>query len=793
MATELAKAYVQIIPSAQGIKGSITKVLDGEAASAGEKSGETIGQKMVSAVKKIIVAAGIGTAIAKSLSEGAALQQSIGGIETLFKDSADKIKKYASQAYKTTGLSANEYMETVTSFSASLIKSMGNDTAKAADKANMALTDMSDNANKMGTSMQDIQNAYQGFAKQNYTMLDNLKLGYGGTKTEMERLLADAQAISGVKYDVSSYADVVDAIHVIQTEMGITGTTAEEAAETFSGSLASMKAAAKDLLGNLSLGEDIRPSLDALMETARTFLVDNLLPMVGNILTELPGLAVSLITGAAKIFGQLIASIPDLVRNLLDNIQSLLVSGLEAIGMDGAAEMIAGFENPLDNFSMQNLIDKFKEVASYLSNTFSPVIDAVDDLFVAIGDAVKPVIDNIKEFLTSEETTSTITDFLKTAAEGLAGALEAVVQWLTDFVEWISSGTPSAELFKAAIVGVATAFVTWQIISEITTLISGVKLAVEKAKIAFQLFNATLKANPIGVVITIIAALVAAFIYLWNNCEGFRNFWINLWNTIKTVISTAWDAIKTGVTTAINVIKTVITTVFNTIKTIVSTVWNAIKTVITTVINTVKNTVTNVVNSIKTTISNVFNGIKSTATNVWNAIKTAITKPVETAKNTVKGLIDKIKGFFNFKWSLPDLKMPHISITGNFSLKPLSVPKFSIKWYAEAMDDPLILNGATIFGAAGSQLLGGGEAGSEVVAGADTLMNMIRSALDEGPTGSGSALDDRLDRLFDLLAEYFPQLANMRVYLDKTAMVGRMAPAMNAEFGRIQTREARGR
>lgn len=177
MATELAKAYVQIIPSADGIKGGITKALGGEAAEAGESSGQSFTAKMLSAIKKVVAAASIGKIITSSLNQGGELQQSIGGIETLFKDSADKVKEYASQAYKTTGLSANEYMQTITGFSASLLQSMGNDTEAAAEKANTALTDMSDNANKMGSNMEDIQNAYQGFAKQNYTMLDNLKLG----------------------------------------------------------------------------------------------------------------------------------------------------------------------------------------------------------------------------------------------------------------------------------------------------------------------------------------------------------------------------------------------------------------------------------------------------------------------------------------------------------------------------------------------------------------------------------------------------------------------------------------
>lgn len=214
--TELAKAYVQIVPSAQGIQGMIEQAMGNEADEAGEKAGTSF----VSKLKNIVVAAGIGKVVSQAFNEGAALEQSIGGIETLYKDSANKMKAYAKEAYKTSGVSANAYMENVTSFSASLISSLKGDTSKAADIANMAMNDMSDNSNKFGTNIQDIQNAYQGFAKQNYTMLDNLKLGYGGTKEEMQRLLKDAQKLSGQKYDISNLADVYNAISCNSRQFG---------------------------------------------------------------------------------------------------------------------------------------------------------------------------------------------------------------------------------------------------------------------------------------------------------------------------------------------------------------------------------------------------------------------------------------------------------------------------------------------------------------------------------------------------------------------------------------------
>lgn len=263
-------------------------------------------------------------------------EQLRGGVETLFKTSADTVMAYADNAYKTAGMSANEYMNTVTSFSASLLQSLGGDTEAAAEKANLAITDMADNANKMGTDMQSIQNAYQGFAKGNMTMLDNLKLGYGGTQEEMKRLLADAQAISGIEYDISSYADIVDAIHTVQTEMGITGTTAAEAASTISGSAAAMKAAWTNLVAGLA---DENANVDQLLlnfiDSVKT-TAGNVIPVVGNVLTSIgklleekgPEMVVNgalllgkLAVGAVQATPEIIGKIPEIVAAIVEGFQ----------------------------------------------------------------------------------------------------------------------------------------------------------------------------------------------------------------------------------------------------------------------------------------------------------------------------------------------------------------------------------------------------------------------------------------------------------------------------------------
>lgn len=306
---ELAKAYVQIVPSAEGIQGSISHIMGGEASSAGESAGTLLGTKLVGTLKKVIAAAGIGKMISESLNLGGALQQSIGGVETLFKESADTVKAYAAQAYRTVGLSANEYMEQTTSFAASLLSSVSKDTNAAAQLANMAMVDMADNANKMGTDMASIQNAYQGFAKQNYTMLDNLKLGYGGTQAEMQRLLTDAEKLSGVHYELGNLADMYSAIHVIQTDLDITGTTAKEAATTLTGSFAAMKAAAQNVLGDWSTGADLTAPMQALADTARTFLQGNLLPMIGNVLAGIPQLVYGLVPEVLQTGTELVSSL----------------------------------------------------------------------------------------------------------------------------------------------------------------------------------------------------------------------------------------------------------------------------------------------------------------------------------------------------------------------------------------------------------------------------------------------------------------------------------------------------
>ena len=486
---EMAKAYVQIVPSAQGIKGALEDVFGKETDGLGTKTGQSIGAQLVGTIKKVLAAAGIGKIIKDSLDMGGALQQSIGGIETLFGAGGKSMEEYAqsvgksvdavkdeyaslmqsqqtvfdnaAQAYKTVGLSANDYMEQTTSFAASLLSSVSKDTNAAAQLANMAMVDMADNANKMGTDMQDIQNAYQGFAKQNYTMLDNLKLGYGGTQAEMQRLLTDAEKISGVHYDLGNLADMYSAIHVIQQEMDITGTTAREAATTLTGSFAAMKAAAQNVLGNWSTGADLTAPLQALTDTARTYLVGNLLPMIGNVLQGIPqviyGLVPEVLQTGTELLGSLAQGftqgIPDFLANALPQLLSFTENLRENAGefVNAGLDMITQLAN--------GLIAGLPELIAYVPDIIINICGIINDnmpkilaegvslvvqLGVGIVKAVPDLLANWKKILQAVLSVISAVNWLNIGKNILTGVSNGVKSMGSSMLNAFKGGFSSA-------------------------------------------------------------------------------------------------------------------------------------------------------------------------------------------------------------------------------------------------------------------------------------------------------------------------------------------------------------
>ena len=404
--TDLGKAYVQIVPSAQGIKASIQEVMGKPLEEQADNSGATFGSMLVSKIKGAFTVAAIGKFLSASLTEGGALQQSIGGIETLFGNSANVIKKAAQTAFKDAGVSANTYMEQTTSFAASLVSSCGGNTAKAAEIAKRAMVDMSDNANKMGTDLQDIQNAYQGFAKQNYTMLDNLKLGYGGTKTEMARLIKDASTYkdSQEKLNVSvkdgdmSFSNIANAISVVQDHMKISGTTAEEASTTLTGSFGMVKAAVQDFLGAMSTGQNVKSSVKNLISSLGIFVGNNLIPMLLNItkscyavvtdaLNNMPGILNAVQKFAndiAKQAPQFIKSGFEMLNKLADGVVSALPVMIAKI-----PTIISTFANIINDNGPTVLMCGLKLIAKLALG----IIQAIPTLIVNIPKIITAIVD----------------------------------------------------------------------------------------------------------------------------------------------------------------------------------------------------------------------------------------------------------------------------------------------------------------------------------------------------------------------------------------------------------------
>ena len=371
------KSQVQALPgiNLDSLKNGLKKV--GEVA-------EEVTKKMLQVTTAVSGAlAGLVTAGVKSYAD---FEQNLGGVETLFGDSANKVAENAKKAFATAGVSANEYMAGVTSFSASLLQSLGGDTEKAADIADMAFIDMSDNANKFGTDMQSIQNAYQGFAKQNYTMLDNLKLGYGGTKTEMQRLLEDAQKISGVKYDISNLSDVYSAIHVIQEELGVTGTTSEEASETISGSVTSMKAAFDNFLNGSGSPEQLAGT------------ITNGFTNVSKAITELaPGILSGVVSLIQQVLPQVATLIINILPQILDAVTSMIDSLLNILttNTDNLSETIGTLVTKIVVFITENLPKIIEAAILILIALTEGIIDNLDTIIPAILKCIMLIIETI--------------------------------------------------------------------------------------------------------------------------------------------------------------------------------------------------------------------------------------------------------------------------------------------------------------------------------------------------------------------------------------------------------------
>ena len=618
MVSNVATAYVQIIPSARGIGGGIEQALGGAAAVS--SAGVSIGGKLAGAIKAAITAAGLGAALRKSLTEGAALEQSIGGVETLFKSSASQVTAAADQAFRTAGVSANNYMEQVTSFSATLLQGLGGDTAAAAGYADKAIVQMSDNANKMGTDMSAIQYAYQGFAKDNYTMLDNLKLGYGGTQSEMARLINDSGVLGdSVKVTADTVKDVpfssiIDAIGVIQDRLDITGTTAKEAATTLSGSFASMQAAASNVMANLALGRDVGPALQGLAQTVTTFLSGNLLPAIGNILSALvlqvipvgtqilQSLGEGLAQGVPNFLAQALPMVLSFVQNLRANFGTFVDAGVNLL-----LNLAQGIANGLPTL-IEYVPQIITNIAGLINDNAPKLLAAGLRIIVTLGlgliQAIPTLISNIPQIIQAVVSVFTAFNWISLGSN-IITMLENGITSMVSAVQ--SAGTSIFDAVKNAITNLPSAL---QSIGSnaIQSLAGGIRALIYDAQMAgVSVFSA---------IQTAVSQLPAALLSIGKNAVS--SMASGLRNMLSSVVSAA-QSILSGIVGAVQALPGQL---WSLAKSAAQKLWNAF------IVNDWNGLGTNI-------IQGIINGIGSMAGALW-----------EAATNVAKSALNAIKSFF---------------------------------------------------------------------------------------------------------------------------------------------------
>lgn len=595
-------------------------------------------------------AAGVAALTKAAIDNYAEYEQLVGGVETLFGKSADEVQKYAANAYKTAGMDANKYMETVTSFSASLLQSLGGDTAKAAQVGDMAITDMADNANKMGTSMESIQNAYQGFAKQNYTMLDNLKLGYGGTKEEMERLLQDATKLTGVKYDINNLSDVYSAIHAIQGELGITGTTAKEAGSTIAGSMAMAQASWQNLLtGIADDNADFEGLIDNFVDSVGT-AANNILPrieiaingvsqliskLVPEIASRLPGLiegvlpqllqaGVNVVTALIQGIVQAAPSIVTAIVGMIPQVIDALVQGITLIveALPGLIQTLAAALPTLLPQLIDGLVALIVMLCENFANILQPIIDALPTIITSI---VTALIDNLPALI----------DGVIALVLGIVDATSQIIEVLLPMIPDITIAIVEAIIKSIPQILGGIWEILKAIISAVGTLFSSIK----------EYYNNWWSG------ISDALGKIGGWVNT-NVVQPVKNFFKGLWNSITDIFKNIGSWFGDKFKSAANGVKNA----FSSIKSFFSGIWNSIKSIFSNVGATIGNAITN-------TVKTAINGVLSTATKIINGFITAI--------NTAISVINAIPGVSISK--LSKLSVPKLAKGGIVDSATLAV------------------------------------------------------------------------------------------------------------------------
>lgn len=714
------------------------------------------------AVAGAAAATAVTALVSKSVGAFSDYEQLTGGVETLFGAGGRSVEEYAqsvgksvsdiqgkydslmsaqnvvlenaNKAYMTAGMSANEYMDTVTGFSASLISSLGGDTNKAADYANSALVDMSDNANKMGTDMESIKNAYQGFAKQNYTMLDNLKLGYGGTQEEMKRLLSDAEKLTGQRYDISSFADITQAIHAIQTQMDITGTTAKEASTTISGSWGSLKAAFQNVLVGLTTGGDMfDQSLDALINTAVTF-GQNIIPAIKGALSGVG----YLIEGLAPVIGE---TIPPLINDLAPTLANSAVS------------LISSLVNGLTQNATQ-----FSEC---LSNMIIVAVAGISTVVPQLLDAASKIVSNLMQGLTNSM--PQIVNGAVTLVEGLVNGLVnnipllimGAVQLVASLANGLIANLPRIiDAGVNLITGIVSA--SYSMMPQIIQ--NGMQLVVNLAVGLVRAIPQLIAALP-----RITGAIVKGFKSVnWFDLglqliksiwEGIKSIGSEMWNGVKEKTSELWGGVKNVVSEKLNNIKSAYDAhggglkgatfaAIEGVKEYYRTGYDAINQLTGGKLGEVVNAVGEKMEVVKGKFSEAFGNVKNTVMTIFENIKNGITEKISAAVNKVKEIFGSIADKVSDVWGKIKgiIKAPKIVQKGTVSIAGVStpIPKLGLEWNAKGG----IMTRPTAFGYANGKVQMGGEAGAEAILPLRTFWNNLSQYIAESNKGGNTITNE---------------------------------------------------
>ena len=723
-------------------------------------SAKKVGKGLV--VTGAAAATAVTALVSKSVGAFSDYEQLTGGVETLFGSGGRSVEEYAqsvgksvsdiqgkydslmsaqnavlenaNKAYMTAGMSANEYMDTVTGFSASLISSLGGDTNKAADYANSALVDMSDNANKMGTDMESIKNAYQGFAKQNYTMLDNLKLGYGGTQEEMKRLLSDAEKLTGQRYDISSFADITQAIHAIQTQMDITGTTAKEASTTISGSWGSLKAAFQNVLVGLTTGGDMfDQSLDALINTAVTF-GQNIIPAIKGALSGIG----YLIEGLAPVIGE---TIPPLINDLAPTLANSAVS------------LISSLVNGLTQNATQ-----FSEC---LSNIIIVAVAGISTVVPQLLDAASKIVSNLMQGLTNSmpQIVNGAITLIEGLVNGLVNNIPLLIMGAVQLVASLANGL-IANLPRIIDAGVnlITGIVSASYSMMPQIIQNGMQLVVNLAVGLVRAIPQLIAALP-----RITGAIVKGFKSVnWFDLglqliksiwEGIKSIGSEMWNGVKEKTSELWGGVKNVISEKLNNIKSAYDAhggglkgatfaAIEGVKEYYRTGYDAINQLTGGKLGEVVNAVGEKMEVVKGKFSEAFGNVKNTVMTIFENIKNGITEKISAAVNKVKEIFGSIADKVSEVWGKIKgiIKAPKIVQKGTVSIAGVStpIPKLGLEWNAKGG----IMTRPTAFGYANGKVQMGGEAGAEAILPLRTFWNNLSQYIAESNKGGNTITNE---------------------------------------------------